>query len=133
MLWDGLVNALCLFGFGVDLLFALLAASSQTKHQVQRRFFLDVVVAEGSAVFKLFSSENQTLLIRRNSLLVLDLGFDIVDRVAGFDIKSDRLARKGFDKDLHDKGICSVRYLLPNALDLSGRRSTGTTEQVAAR
>jgi hypothetical protein len=31
-------------------------------------------------------------LVRRDSLLVLDLGFDIVDRIGWFHIQSDRLA-----------------------------------------
>jgi len=38
------------------------------------------------------------LLIRGNSLLVLDLGLDIVNRIGGLDLKSDGLARKGLDE-----------------------------------
>ena len=42
-----------------------------------------------------------TLLIRRDSLLVLNLGLDIVDGVTGLDIQGDGLAGQGLDKDLH--------------------------------
>jgi hypothetical protein len=38
------------------------------------------------------------LLVRGNSLLILDLGLDIVDRVRGLNLKSDSLARKGLDE-----------------------------------
>ena len=38
------------------------------------------------------------MLIRGNSLLVLDLGLDIVNRIGGLDLKSDGLARKGLDE-----------------------------------
>ena len=41
------------------------------------------------------------LLIRRNSLLVLDLGLDILDGVRGLDLKGDGFTREGFYEDLH--------------------------------
>jgi hypothetical protein len=53
----------------------------KTKHQVQSGLFLNVVIREGSAVLQLLAGEDQTLLVRRNTLLVLDLLFDVVDRV----------------------------------------------------
>jgi hypothetical protein len=46
----------------------------------------------------LLSGEDQSLLVRRNSLLVLDLGLNIVDGVGGLDLKGDGLARKGLDE-----------------------------------
>jgi len=49
----------------------------------------------------LLSSENETLLIWGNSFLVLDLGLYGLDGVSTFDVKSDGLAGKGFDEDLH--------------------------------
>jgi hypothetical protein len=68
---------------------------------VESGFLLDVVVAEGSAVFKLLAGENETLLVRGDAFLVLNLGLDIVDCVAGFDLESDGLASEGLDEDLH--------------------------------
>jgi hypothetical protein len=41
------------------------------------------------------------LLVRGNSLLVLDLALDIVDGVGGLNLKGDGLAGEGFDEDLH--------------------------------
>ena len=45
------------------------------------RLFLDVVVGEGATIFELFASEDETLLIRWDTLLVLDLALDIVDGI----------------------------------------------------
>ena len=56
------------------------------------RFLLDVVIGECAAVFELFASKDETLLVRWNTLLVLDLGLDVVDSIAGLDLKSDGLA-----------------------------------------
>jgi hypothetical protein len=61
-------------------------------------YLLDVVVRKSASILKLLSGENQSLLVRGNSLLVLDLGLDIVDRIRGLDLKGDGLARKGLDE-----------------------------------
>jgi hypothetical protein len=61
-------------------------------------YLLDVVVRESASILKLLSGEDQSLLVRGNSLLVLDLGLDIVDRIGGLDLKGDGLARKGLDE-----------------------------------
>ena len=58
---------------------------------------LDVVVREGAAVFKLLSGENQTLLVRRNAFLVLNLRLDIVDGVGGLHLEGDGLSGQGLD------------------------------------
>lgn len=63
--------------------------------------FLDVIVAQGAAVFELFAGEDEALLIRGNTLLVLDLALDIVNGIAGLDLKSDGLASERLDEDLH--------------------------------
>merc|ERR1712241_481103 len=57
---------------------------SQPQHQVKCRFFLDVVIAQRASVFQLFTCEDETLLVRRDSFFVLDFGLDVVDGVAGF-------------------------------------------------
>jgi len=61
-------------------------SSSETENQVEGGLLLDVVVRQGSPVLKLLSSKDQPLLIRWNTLLVLDLGLDILDGVGGFDL-----------------------------------------------
>merc|ERR1711953_780612 len=78
-----------------------LHSSSQPQDQMQSRFFLNIVVAQGSAIFQLFSGEDQTLLIRRNSFLILDFGFDVFDGIGGFDLQSNGFSGQGLDKDLH--------------------------------
>ena len=46
-------------------------ATTQTKDQVQSRLLLDVVVAQGTTIFQLFTSKDQTLLVWWNAFLVL--------------------------------------------------------------
>ena len=48
---------------------------------MEGRFFLDVVIGEGSSVLELFPGKDKPLLVRGNPLLVLDLGLDILDGV----------------------------------------------------
>ena len=62
---------------------------------------LDVVVAEGSAVLELLTSEDESLLIWRNTFLVLDLGLDVLNSVGWLDIEGDGLTSEGLDEDLH--------------------------------
>ena len=50
---------------------------------------------------ELFSRKNQTLLIWGNSLLILNLGLDILDGVGRLDLEGNGLTREGFDKNLH--------------------------------
>jgi hypothetical protein len=59
------------------------------------------VIGEGSTVFQLLSGENESLLIRGNTLLVLDLALDIVDRVGRLDLEGDGLSSQGLNKNLH--------------------------------
>ena len=78
-----------------------LLTSSKAQHQVQCRLFLNVVVSQRAAIFQLFASENQSLLIRRNAFFVLDFLFHLLDRVARLDVQRNRFARQRLDKDLH--------------------------------
>jgi hypothetical protein len=61
-------------------------------------YLLDVIIRKSASILKLLSGEDQSLLVRGNSFLVLDLGLDIVDRIGGLDLKGDGLARKGLDE-----------------------------------
>ena len=65
---------------------------------MQGRLLLDVVVAQGATVFELLAGEDETLLVRRDAFFVLDLGFDVVDGVGGFDLEGDGFAREGLDE-----------------------------------
>jgi hypothetical protein len=89
---DGLVNTLRLLGLGVNLLLPLLSSSTKTEDQVQGGFLLDVVIGESTSIFQLLPSKDQTLLIRGDSLLILDLGLDIVNGIRWLNIERDGLA-----------------------------------------
>ncbi len=55
------------------------------------RLLLDVVIGKSSTVLELFTSEDQPLLVRWDTLLVLDLGLDIVDGVGRLNLEGDGL------------------------------------------
>ena len=78
-----------------------LHATAESENEMESAFLLDIVVGKSSAVFKLLASEDESLLIGRDSLLILDLGLDIVDGVRRLNIKSDGLSSKGLNEDLH--------------------------------
>merc|ERR1712227_175760 len=78
-----------------------LHTSSQSEDQVKSRLLLDVVIGKSSSVLELFSGKDQSLLIWGNSLLILDLGLDVLNRVAGLNLEGDCLASKGLDENLH--------------------------------
>lgn len=59
---------------------------------------LDVVIAQGAAILELLPREDQALLVGRDALFVLDLGFDVIDGVAGLDLEGDGLAGEGLDE-----------------------------------
>ena len=56
---------------------------------MESRLLLNVVVGQGPTILKLFPGKDQTLLIRRNTFLVLDLRLYIVDGIRGLNLESD--------------------------------------------
>ena len=78
-----------------------LHASPETEHQVEGGLLLDVIVSQGPAVFELLTSEDEPLLVGGNTLLVLDLGLHVFNRVRGLDVQGDGLASQSLDEDLH--------------------------------
>ena len=78
-----------------------LHTTSESQNQVKSGLLLDVVVSKGSAVLELLTSEDESLLIWRDSFLVLDLGLDIFDAVRRLDVEGDGLSSQGLDEDLH--------------------------------
>ena len=78
-----------------------LVSTTETQDQVQRALLLDVVVRQGATVLKLLSGENETLLVRWDTLLVLNLALHVVDCVGAFDLQCDCLSSEGLDEDLH--------------------------------
>ena len=49
----------------------------------------------------ILTGEDETLLVGRDALLVLDLGLDVLDGVRSFDFQGDCLSSEGLDEDLH--------------------------------
>merc|ERR1719282_1801521 len=68
---------------------------------MQSAFLLDVVIREGSSIFQLLSSKDQSLLIWGNAFLVLNLGLDVFNGVRWFNLKGDGFASQGLNEDLH--------------------------------
>ena len=64
-------------------------------------FLLDVVVTKSAAVFKLFTSKNQPLLIWGDSFFILDFCFHVLNSIAGLNFQCDCLSCESLDKDLH--------------------------------
>lgn len=56
---------------------------------------MDVIIRQRPPVLQLLAGKDQTLLVGRDALLVLNFGLDIVDRVGGFDLEGDCFAREG--------------------------------------
>ena len=71
---------------------------SSSSFEYDVAYLLDVVIGKSAAILELLAGEDQALLVRWDSLLVLDLGLDIVNGVGGLDLKGDGLARKGLDE-----------------------------------
>ena len=109
-----------------------LAASAQSQHQMESRLLLNVVIGESSAVLKLLSSENQSLLIRGDALLVLDLRLDVLNGVRRLDIESDGLAGQGLDKDLHSSTEAEHKMQGRFLLDVVVRQGTSILELLAS-
>merc|ERR1712200_342367 len=64
-----------------------LHTSTKTENQMQSGFLLDVVVRERTAIFKLFTSKDQPLLVWGNAFLVLDLCFNVLNGVRWLNLK----------------------------------------------
>jgi len=76
-------------------------ATSESQNEMESGLLLNVVVRKSSAILKLLSGKDESLLIWRDTFLVLDFGLDVLDGVCWFDIQSDSLSGEGFDEDLH--------------------------------
>jgi len=68
---------------------------------VKGRFFLDVIIRKSSAILKLLSSEDKSLLVWWDTFLVLDLGFDVLNGVSWLNIEGDGFTSESLDEDLH--------------------------------
>merc|ERR1711988_1655533 len=78
-----------------------LHSSTKTEDQMEGGLLLNVVIGQRASILELLPGEDKTLLIRRDSFLILNFGLDVVNRVRWFDIQRDRLSRESLDEDLH--------------------------------
>merc|ERR1719352_1269098 len=76
-------------------------STTKSEDQVEGGLLLDVVVGESASVLELLASEDESLLIGRDTFLVLDLSLDVLNGVGWFDFKGDGLTSEGLDEDLH--------------------------------
>merc|ERR550539_460691 len=68
---------------------------------MQGTFLLNIVVRQCSTIFELLSGKDQSLLIRRDAFLVLDLSLHIIDGVRWLHFKSDGFSSQSFHEYLH--------------------------------
>ena len=78
-----------------------LESTTKMENEMECCVLLDRVILESVPVFKLLASEDQTLLIMRNTFSVLDLGLDVFDLVCWFDFECDALACECLYEELH--------------------------------
>merc|ERR1712180_424133 len=78
-----------------------LHTSSKPQNKVESGLFLNVVVGQSPAILQLFTGKDQPLLVRRDALLILDLGFHILDGIGGFHLEGDGFTGQCLHKDLH--------------------------------
>lgn len=53
---------------------------------------LNIVVRKSATIFQLLSGKNQALLVWRDTLLILDFSFHVINRVRRLDFERDRLS-----------------------------------------
>ena len=72
-----------------------------SKHKVECRGSHDIVVVEAVFVFKVFAIKEEMLLINGNSLIFLDLSFDIRNVVTWVHYEINGLSRIDFDENFY--------------------------------
>ena len=87
-------------GFAGKRLDKNLHTTTKTQNKMKRGLLLDVVIRQRTTVFQLLADKNQTLLVRWNAFLVLDLRLDVVDGITWFDIEGDCFSGERLDKNL---------------------------------
>jgi hypothetical protein len=68
-------------------------SASEAKDKVESRLLLDVVVCKGPVVLQLLPGKNKALLVRGDSLLVLYLLLDVLNRIRSLHIQRNSLSR----------------------------------------
>ena len=61
---------------------------------MKSRLLLNIVVAESTAIFKLFAGEDQALLVGGDTLLILNFALYSLDGIRGFHLEGDGFTRE---------------------------------------
>merc|ERR1711971_1119367 len=101
-----------------------LHTSSQSQDKMKGRLLLDIVVRQSSSIFQLLSSKDQSLLIWRDTFLILDLCLNILNGITRLHLQSDGLASQGLDKDLHTSSQSQDKMKGRLLLDVVVRQSS---------
>merc|ERR1711992_131230 len=94
---------------------------------------LDVVVGKSPSILELLASEDQPLLVWGDSLLVLDLGLDVLNGVRGLHLEGDGLASQGLDEDLHASPESENKMEGALLLDVVVREGSSVLELLAGK
>lgn len=76
-------------------------SSLQSQNKVKCRFFLNVAIGQSAVIFQLLSGKDQSLLVRRNTFPILNLGLHILDSVTCLHFQRYGLSGQGLDENLH--------------------------------
>merc|ERR1711970_536427 len=101
-----------------------LHTSSQPEHKMKGRLFLDIVVRQSSSIFQLFSSKDQSLLIWRDTFLILDLCLHVLNGITRLHLQGDCLTSQGLHKDLHTSSQSEHKMKCRLFLDVVVRQSS---------
>merc|ERR1712126_391309 len=110
-----------------------LHTSSQSEDKMESTFLLDVVVREGSSIFKLLSGKDQSLLVWWDSLLILDLGLDVLYGVRRFNLQGNGLASQSLDEDLHTSSQSEDQMQGALLLDVVVRKSSSILQLLSSK
>ena len=108
-----------------------LHTTAKTEDKVESRLLLNVVIRKSTAVLKLLPGEDEALLVRRDTLFVLNLRFDVVDRVGRLDFERDRLSRQRLDEDLNARAESRDEMKRALLLNIVVREGTAVLELLA--
>uniref|UniRef100_A0A1L8E847 Putative ubiquitin/40s ribosomal protein s27a fusion n=1 Tax=Haematobia irritans TaxID=7368 RepID=A0A1L8E847_HAEIR len=65
------------------------------------RLLLNIVVGQSTTIFQLFTGKDQTLLIWRNTFLVLNLSLNVFNSIGWFDLQCNGFTSQSFNENLH--------------------------------
>merc|ERR1711924_494804 len=104
-------------GLACESLHEDLHTSSQAKYQMQSALFLNVVIRQCTAIFQLLAGKDEALLVRWDTLFVLDLCLHIVNCIGSLHVECDGLACESLYEDLHTSS--QAKHQMQSALFLN--------------